>query len=96
LVNPEYQHVAKTLDDRMELCLSNILEVVGNTVLLKHDPVVARAITGRLPYTNILNLIQVEMLETLRKGCSDELKQILDDNMVVTIQGIASGMGTTG
>ncbi len=81
--------LCKRLDD----CVENILAVANSSSVLQHDPVVRRAIEGRIPYTNALNIIQAEVLRMLRAGADGASRHVLEDTMVVTIQGIASGMG---
>lgn len=99
LVDDENKHVSKYLCERLDMCVKGILEISNIKTLLEHDPVVQRTIAARIPFTNALNLIQVEVLKQLRDGderMSNEKKAILEDVMVVSIQGIASGMGNTG
>lgn len=72
--------------------------VTNSDQLLKSEPVVQRTIEARIPFTDTLNLIQVEVLKKLRDNEQmDEIaKRCLEDAMIVSIQGVATGMGNTG
>ena len=94
LVEPKYQGMSKFLTERLDICIKSILSITEGKEILERDPVVRRAIEARLPFTNALNLMQVEVLKLLRSGVEGEARRYLEDAMVVTIQGIASGMGT--
>lgn len=83
---------------RLDRCIGLILDITRGERLLHSDPVVRRAIEARIPFTDPLNLIQVEVLRLLRESEEDGATEdpILRDVMSVTIQGIAAGMGNTG
>ncbi|KAI8825738.1 phosphoenolpyruvate carboxylase [Fimicolochytrium jonesii] len=95
---PELQSLGVLLRDRLRKCIDSILSVSGYDHLLASDPVVRRAVEARIPFTDPINLLQVEALRRLReeedKGVEESL--VLRDLMSVTIQGIAMGMGNTG
>ncbi|TPX68375.1 phosphoenolpyruvate carboxylase [Spizellomyces sp. 'palustris'] len=92
------RHVGAYIRERLDQCIHLILEVSQADDLLASDPVVRRAVESRLPFTDPINLLQVEALSLLREAeenGKDEDSQ-LRDLMSVTIQGIAMGMGNTG
>jgi phosphoenolpyruvate carboxylase len=65
--------------------------------LLGDAPVIARSIELRNPYTDVLNLVQIELLARLARGeasdtASDELRQAV----FLSINGIAAAMQSTG
>jgi phosphoenolpyruvate carboxylase len=76
-------------------CVDSILKITGQVQLLENDPVVKRTIEARLPFVEALNLLQAQVLKRYRspEGAGD---QTLQDALVVTIQGVAFGMGNTG
>ncbi|KAI9199578.1 phosphoenolpyruvate carboxylase [Polychytrium aggregatum] len=101
LVPPEYHSMGVKLRGHLQNCIDLVLEVAEQDHLLASDPVVARAIHSRLPFTDPLNLIQAEIIRRIRvepteDGSVDEPHKDLMDAMIVTIQGIAAGMGNTG
>lgn len=81
-----------------ELTTERLLAITGNSNLLDNEPDSQRSIRLRNPYIDPLNFIQVEILHRLRTVNDqtspefDELQNI----MVLTINGIASGLRNTG
>jgi phosphoenolpyruvate carboxylase len=71
-----------------------ILRVTGQDELLDVDPVIQRSIQLRNPYTDVLNLLQIELLRRSRgdEAPDDELRQAL----FLSINGIAAAMQSTG
>ena len=75
-----------------------ILAISGHTQLMEEDPIIQRSIYLRNPYIDPLNYIQVEMLQRLR-GLRDPegaAAEALREVIVITINGIASGLRNTG
>ena len=75
-----------------------VLAISGHTQLMDGDPSIQRSIYLRNPYIDPLNYIQVEMLRRLRalpdpEGADAEA---LREVIVLTINGIASGLRNTG
>jgi phosphoenolpyruvate carboxylase len=75
-----------------------VLKVSGHQELMENEPVVKRSIHLRNPYVDPLNFIQVEMLRRLRALPNPENREAvaLREVIVVTINGIASGLRNTG
>jgi phosphoenolpyruvate carboxylase len=72
-----------------------ILAVTGADELLDHAPVIRKSIRLRNPYTDVLNLLQIELLTRYRDAPEtegDELRQAL----FLSINGIAAAMQSTG
>lgn len=63
--------------------------------LLDEQPWIKESIKLRNPYTDPLNVLQVELLNRSRSN-PDELHQEVDQALMVTIAGIAAGMRNTG
>jgi len=93
LVATDLQFVGKELEEELELCIRVILQITKQATLLENNPVERRSVEGRLPFTDPLNVLQVEILKRIRAGDTDPM---LQDVLVITIQGIAIGMGNTG
>ncbi|ONK66264.1 uncharacterized protein A4U43_C06F5910 [Asparagus officinalis] len=70
-----------------------ILAVGGHDKLSENNKSLKRLIESRLPYLNLMNLLQVEVLRRLRK---DSENGKLRDALLITINGIAAGMRNTG
>jgi len=73
-----------------------ILEVTGRAELLAENPVIRRSIALRNPYTDVLNLLQVELLRRYRAAQSDEERERLRQLLFLSINGIAAAMQSTG
>jgi phosphoenolpyruvate carboxylase len=72
-----------------------ILRITGQAELLDTSPVIRRSIELRNPYTDVLNLIQIELLRRYREaapGQREPLRQLL----FLSINGIAAAMQSTG
>jgi phosphoenolpyruvate carboxylase len=77
------------------LACAAILRISGQSELLDMSPVIRRSIELRNPYTDVLNLVQIELLRRYRRAPEnerDELRQLL----FLSINGIAAAMQATG
>jgi phosphoenolpyruvate carboxylase len=81
-----------------ELTKAQILAITGNNDILDNDPDLQRSIQLRNPYIDPLNFLQVETLHRLRaiKDHTSPLAQELKNIIVLTVNGIASGLRNTG
>eukprot|EP00834_Sanchytrium_tribonematis_P006603 NODE_501_length_6715_cov_0.718259.p4 type:complete len:222 gc:universal NODE_501_length_6715_cov_0.718259:1578-913(-) len=75
-------------------CEELILKVADQKVLLEKELVTKRMIDSRLGFVDPLNAMQVGLLKKLRG--ESIIDNVTNDAMIITIQGIASGMGNTG
>ena len=75
-----------------------ILAITGNANLLDNEPDLQRSIQLRNPYIDPLNFLQVETLHRLRaiEDRTSSQAEELQNIMVLTINGIASGLRNTG
>ncbi|MBN1352590.1 phosphoenolpyruvate carboxylase [candidate division KSB1 bacterium] len=72
-----------------------ILAITGQKQLLDNNPVIQKSIQLRNPYTDVLNLLQIELLQRQGKAGKEgdaELRQAL----FLSINGIAAAMQSTG
>ncbi len=70
-----------------------LLDITGRDDLLEGDPVIRKSIRLRNPYTDVLNLLQVELLERARAdSSSDRLREAL----FLSVNGVAAAMQSTG
>lgn len=72
-----------------------VLDIVGSRELLETTPWLKRSIEARNPLVDPLNLIQVEFLRR-REQSGDDADGSLREILRLSVQGIASGMRTTG
>lgn len=81
------------------LAESALLRISGQTTLLD-SPVIARSIELRNPYTDVLNLIQIELMRRWRASNEAARKsengEALRQAIYVSINGIAAAMQSTG
>lgn len=74
-----------------------ILSITGQTYLLESEPVIARAIDARNPWTDVLNLAQVELLKRARSEPTSEAdSEELQQAIYASINAIAAAMQSTG
>jgi len=73
-----------------------ILHITGQTELLDNEPVIARAIKARNPWTDLLNLTQVELLRRSREQRDPAAAQALQPTIFSSINAIAAAMQSTG
>lgn len=92
LVPGELQHFGQDLRDRFARVYDGVLGVTRHRTPLEHEPVTQRSINLRNPYTDPLNLLQVEMLARIRRGDNSQVQ----DALLITVNGIAAGMRNTG
>ena len=72
-----------------------ILEITGQQRLLDNNPVIQHAIDARNPYTDVLNLVQCELLRRWRSA-DDAQRARLRPLIFLSINGIAAAMQSTG
>lgn len=73
-----------------------ILRITGQTSLLEREPVIARAIEARNPWTDALNLAQVELLKRARAETDPTERESLQQAIYASINAIAAAMQSTG
>ncbi len=71
-----------------------ILQITGQSKLLDNNPVIQKSISLRNPYTDVLNLLQTELLRRWR--AFPENNSELRQSMFLAINGIAAAMHSTG
>lgn len=72
-----------------------ILRITGQAELLDHNPVIQKSIALRNPYTDVLNLLQVELIGRYRSG-EEESRERVSRALFLSINGIAAAMQSTG
>ena len=84
------------LEQQYELTCKVVLAVTGERRLLETSPVLERSIAVRNPYVDPMSYMQVELIDRKRrkKKARDDGK--LQYAILLTINGVASGMRNTG
>jgi len=72
-----------------------ILTITGQSALLDNSPVIRKSITLRNPYTDVLNLLQIELLRRERAAGGADAEP-LRQALFLSINGIAAAMQSTG
>jgi phosphoenolpyruvate carboxylase len=74
---------------------AGVLAITGRPTLLTHARAIERTIERRNPWTDVLNLIQIELLSRARRG-SEADRARLTPLLQASVNGIAAGMQSTG
>ncbi len=73
-----------------------ILEITDQEALFDGNPVLKKSIELRNPYTDVLNLLQVELLKRYRASTDAEEQEALREAIFLSINGVAAAMQSTG
>jgi len=73
-----------------------ILAITGQDELLDNSPVIQKSIRLRNPYTDVLNLLQIELLRRFRGSDDEDERSALREAIFLSINGIAAAMQSTG
>ena len=72
-----------------------ILQITGQDKILDNSGVIAKSIALRNPYTDVLNLLQIELMRRSRSGESGDRKRLVHA-LLLSVNGIAAAMQSTG
>jgi phosphoenolpyruvate carboxylase len=72
-----------------------ILKITDFDKLLANAPVIQKSIDLRNPYTDVLNLLQIDLVRRYRRA-DDESRKAIRDLIFLSINGIAAAMQSTG
>ena len=75
--------------------VDNVLEISSQKELLDYHRVLKDSIRLRNPYVDPLNYIQIRFLNELKEA-GDKKQEMLDEILLLTVNGIAFGMKSTG
>jgi phosphoenolpyruvate carboxylase len=92
LVPEAVRPLGEQLREQLLQTRASVLVVSGHENPLDEAPVVQRSVGVRNPYVDPLNLLQVELLDRIRHGHEEDLREAL----MICINGIAAGMRNTG
>lgn len=89
----EVRDVFLTILDEWQLTKNIILDIEQHDELLEDLPNLKNSLDYRLPYFNVLNYIQIELIKRLRAG---KLTPDQEKLIHITINGIATGLRNSG
>jgi len=73
-----------------------VLDLADHTVLSENDTLLRLKLGVRNRYVDVLNCLQAETLQRIRKFDDGKEDKVLKDCLLTTITGVANGMGNTG
>jgi phosphoenolpyruvate carboxylase len=85
-----------TIADDYEQAERAILRITGQDALFDNSPVLKKSIRLRNPYTDVLNLLQVELMKRYRASDAPEERDTLGEALLLSLNGIAAAMQSTG
>lgn len=91
--DPQEKEVYDLLLTEWEKTREVILAIEGQQELLADNPYLRASLDYRLPYFNVLNYVQIELIRRLRSGEHNENTEKL---IHITINGIATGLRNSG
>lgn len=102
-LGPRGEHFSGIIERELDSTLQQLLTLTGRASALEHAPVIAASIAERNPWTDILNLVQVELLRRYGRavgagggGGGDEAQAELKPVILESINGVAAAMQSTG
>ena len=84
------------ISDEHARSVSMVKAITGQSKLLEHQPRLAESIRLRNPYVDPLHYIQVRFLATWRRTAESNRTEDMRRLLALTVNGIASGMKSTG
>ena len=73
-----------------------ILQITGQDALFDNSPVLQKSIRLRNPYTDVLNLLQIDLLRRYRKTEDASAREALREALFLSINGVSAAMQSTG
>lgn len=92
---PVGARLVETLSREHALACQGVLRITGRSVLDADAPIVAQSIRDRNPWTDVLNLVQIELLERARRGDEAERRR-MEPLLQQSVSAIAAAMQSTG
>lgn len=99
LTDKESLALGADIRNKFENTKNSILALSGATELQQGNHVLRRSLQVRNPYVDPLNIIQAEVLKRIRErngAVSEADMKVMQDTLLITINGIANGMRNSG
>jgi phosphoenolpyruvate carboxylase len=87
--------IESQITEDFERAVAALLKITGKEVILGTDPVIYNSILLRNPYTDVLNLVQMELMARWKNRDEAETDH-LRDLLFLSINGVAAAMQSTG
>jgi phosphoenolpyruvate carboxylase len=94
LVEPTLHHFLETIEEDFNLTRTEIMLLTKKSEILGDQPILARTLSVRDAYLAPLHLLQISLLERVRKGESPDTT--IRRALLLTINGVAAGLRNTG
>ena len=94
LVDPSLHHFLETIEEEFNLTRTEIMLLTRKSEILGDQPILARTLSVRDAYLAPLHLLQISLLERVRKGESPDAT--IRRALLLTINGVAAGLRNTG
>ncbi|MGT2660813.1 phosphoenolpyruvate carboxylase [Streptococcus urinalis] len=91
--NSEVRNVFDIIETEWQLTKKMILQIEQHDDLLEDSPTLKHSLEYRLPYFDVLNYIQIELIKRLRDGKLSETEEKI---IHTTINGVATGLRNSG
>jgi phosphoenolpyruvate carboxylase len=85
-----------TIVEDFERAEAAILQITDQDALFDNSKVLQKSIELRNPYTDVLNLLQVELLQRYRATDDPSHRETLGEALLLSLNGIAAAMQSTG
>jgi phosphoenolpyruvate carboxylase len=85
-----------TIVDDFEEAEDAILKITGQDEIFEKSAVLKKSIELRNPYTDVLNLLQVELMARYRSTDDPSRQETLGEALLLSLNGIAAAMQSTG
>jgi phosphoenolpyruvate carboxylase len=85
-----------TIAEDYEQAEDAILQITGQDALFDNSPVLKKSIRLRNPYTDVLNLLQIELMKRYRATDDASRQDTLGEALLLSLNGIAAAMQSTG
>lgn len=95
LPSPNGQAMFDRIRAEYDASCAAVMEATGRATLMDHSPVVGASIDDRNPWTDVLNLAQIELLSRWRDAGEDE-RAALRPVLQSSINAVAAAMQSTG
>ncbi|GIW71138.1 MAG: hypothetical protein KatS3mg102_0680 [Planctomycetota bacterium] len=96
LASEQAQPLAARIAEDFARAREAILALTGSGELLAREPAIRRTIAFRNPYTDVLNLMQIELIARWRAAAPGARREALEQAILLSINGVAAAMQSTG